>query len=463
MLLPKMDGKLLKYEGRVNRMTYQVKWNWSWHGRYSGDTEGWVPPATGSSYNTTTTFIARVPFTVTVDYGDGTVEQHNSVAYGSSSYGAYRVAFRHFLTEVEDNADQLFSYETIPPHHYADDDKDTVRTVVLEFSEDITYVNWNYAWCEGIPVLELPELSYLALVTDENVKDIPVDVFMHIPNLEHLLLSYMQSSSDVIPESIWTMENLTELQLYNVFPNCTDIDSSGIRNIVRLQKLTVFKSYGQVWGGTYLKEFVEMPNLSQLEIIPTANTHNKTGVAYNDMPVMEVDSISPTLRYYDYINDYLTSYSRTAWPYHLSGYGWENILRINMYCARNVVLDPLPEYWYEHRAATQFVAREMFGPDGEERAVEFITLFYKFVTEWEYATMSSVAGDGKRNQWYGMTVSYRDLTSNYINVQPPGLYLPTEGFVQGSSNGNPTTAMEMIYVLEKNYNQTWNTIDRPTS
>lgn len=444
-------------------MTYQVKWNWSWHGRYSDDTESWVPPATGSSYNTTTEFRAKVPFVVTVDYGDGTVEQHSSVAYGSSSYGNYIIAFRHYLTEVYDNADEYFPYETIPPHHYADDDENTVRTVTLEFSEDITSISWTYAWCEGLPVLEFPELEYLSLYTDSSVKDIPMDMFSHIPNLVELSLQSMRSADTVIPESLWTMTNLKTLQMEGVFINCTDIDSSGIRNIAKLQNLTGFTSAGQVWDGTYLKEYNEMPNLTSLSSYPTSNTINKTGVPVNDMPVMsEVEEINQNLRYYNYIHDFQTSYSRTAWPVHLSGYGWSHILTINMYCAYNVEYDPMPAYWHEHRAATNINFRECTRSDAD-KVEELIKAFYEFVTGWEYITMSSTAGDGLRNQWYGMTVGYRTATSNNPNAQPEGLYLPTDGFVQGESNGNPTTSMERIYVLEKNYNQTWNTIDRPTS
>ena len=132
-----------------------------------------------------------------------------------------------------------------------------------------------------------------------------------------------------------------------------------------------------------------------------------------------------------------------------------------MTCSRNVVLDPLPDYWYEYRSATSLNICESLRT--QQRADDFVDLFYDFVTNWEQITMSQTAKDGKRNQWYNFTVAYLDPTGNSPNRIPSGLYVAPEGFVEGVSNGNPQTPMEKIYVLMKNYKQKWNTFDKPTS
>ena len=467
--LVKCNGNLVKYEGRVNRYTYQVQWNWSLRCGYSTDNENWVPPATGSSQNTYMCFQAYNPFTVTVDWGDGQVEQFNSVTHRYTDVvSAYQsVTFRSYMTEVRDNADEYFSWETIPPHHYADDSTSTVRTITMEFSEDIIAIRGShYHNMYSFPIAEFPELVYLEQFFTSGTYTIPMDIFSNIPNLQYLILNYMHSSDTSIPDSLWTMTNLVSLQIFDTWNKCTDIESSGIRNVAKLQKLQTFRSTGSVWNGTYLKEYNELPNLTSLTDVPnyTSSIHDSVNLC-NLAPVMdEVDEINQNLTDFRYISDTSISY-KTLLPTHLQGYGWSHITQIYLYCGRNIDFSVIPDYWHEHRAATSLYMHECFNSSAEddERAAVFIETFYNFVTSWEHITMSSTASDGLRNQWYGMTVYFRSLTANYIGNQPEGLYLPTDGFVQGVSNGNPTTSMERIYVLEMNYNQYWRTIDRPTS
>lgn len=457
-----MPRKLLKYSPVVNRITFQLKYNWSWHSGYSDDVANWVPPATGSSKNTTTMFRAKQYFTVDVDYGDGTKEQYRSVYNKSTTdYGDYLVRFRHFMTDIEDNATQKFGYDTVAPHHYEDDDKSVLRTIVMTFSAPITYISQEYSHISAFPVLEFPELIVLNISTPgNNLGELPFDTFARIPKLKKLYLNGLGVDNSTIPESLWGMIDLTGLAIRNVFKKAKDLETSGIRNIKKLVNLETLHYTGPL-AGRYIKELNELTKLYELSWVCDSSAGDLIG-GINNAPVMdEVSQINPKLTFFDYISGYESDYQRTAWPYHLKGYGWENIGKIDMYCSRNVILDPLPEYWYEHRNANSIGITESLGT--QQRADDFVDLFYDFVTKWEQTTMSETAKDGKRNQWYNFTVSYLVPTSNSPNTIPSGLYMAPEGFVEGVSNGNPKTPMEKIYVLMKNYKQKWNTFDKPTS
>ena len=444
-----MPRKLLKYSPVVNRATFQLKYNWSWHSGYSDDVANWVPPATGSSRNTTTMFRAKQYFTVDVDYGDGTKEQYRSVYNKSTSgYGDYLVCFRHFMTDIEDNATQKFGYDTVAPHHYEDDDKSVLRTIVMTFSAPITYISQEYSHISAFPVLEFPELIVLNISTpSNNLGELPFDTFARIPKLKKLYLNSLGVDNSTIPESLWGMIDLTGLAIRNVFKKAKDLETSGIRNIKKLVNLETLHYTGPL-AGRYIKELNELTKLYELSWVCDSSAGDLIG-GINNAPVMdEVSQINPKL-------------TRTAWPYHLSGYGWENIASINMYCSRDVVLDPLPEYWHEYRSATSLNIYESLR--SQQRADDFVDLFYDFVTNWEQITMSQTAKDGKRNQWYNFTVAYLNPVANAPNTIPSGLYVAPEGFILGQSNGSPQSPMEKIYVLEKNYKQRWATFDKPTS
>lgn len=455
-----MPRKLLKYSPPVNRFTYKVRWNYAFHGAYSNDVEGFVPPANSGSKNTTTRFYAKNYFTVTVDWGDGQIEQFRSIPY-DSDYGSYAIFFRHYMTEIQDtnlNGPVKFGYETIPPHRYEDGDKTKLRTVTMTFSTNITYLNSEWHKYEECPIFEFPELVYIYL-SDPGAYDLPFDTFSRVPNLIELRLANIALFNKTIPDSLWTMTNLEKLAINNLFRNGTGVEESGIRNVSKLKNLHTLEILGNSFAGYYIREFNDLPKLRNLNIaVSRSNMPDSIASSVNDTPVMtEVDHINPNLTNFVY-NFYLAN--KTKWPYHMSGYGLENLTNIEGYCNPSITLAPLPEYWYEYRSGTGLDIRETLRTVA--RADEFVNLFYDFVTGWEQITMSQTAKDGKRNQWYNLGVSYRD-SGNSPNASPSGLYIAPEGFILGQSNGTPQSPMEKIYVLEKNYKQRWNTFDKPTS
>lgn len=91
----------------------------------------------------------------------------------------------------------------------------------------------------------------------------------------------------------------------------------------------------------------------------------------------------------------------------------------------------------------------------QKRSDDFVNSFYDLVVGWDQITMTSVAKDGKRNQFYGLSVSMYDSIYPDENQRPTGQEQAPEGFVKGQSNGSPATPMEKIYVLKNNYAQKW--------
>ena len=96
-----------------------------------------------------------------------------------------------------------------------------------------------------------------------------------------------------------------------------------------------------------------------------------------------------------------------------------------------------------------------YSTHSQKRSDDFVNSFYDLVVGWDQITMTSVAKDGKRNQFYGLTVSMYGSIYPDENQRPTGQEQAPEGFVKGQSNGSPATPMEKIYVLKNNYAQKW--------
>lgn len=137
----------------------------------------------------------------------------------------------------------------------------------------------------------------------------------------------------------------------------------------------------------------------------------------------------------------------------MSGRGLDHLTDFRANHSNSIRVDKLPDYIYEMRAITRFGMN--CSTHSQQRSDDFVDSFYKLVTEWDQITMTSVASDNKRNQFYGLSVSMYNLTFPDENQRPTGQEQAPEGFVKGQSNGNPTTPMEKIYVLKNNYAQKW--------
>ena len=433
-----MPRKLLKYSPPVNRITWFTRFNYAIKNGYSTDVENWTPPDKSSSENTRIYFRASNYFVANVDWGDGIVEQYQSRKSGIYYY----VTFRSMRTTLADYG-SYFSYETVPPHHYEDDDTNVLRTVTVTFSTNIDYISSYVNKFERFPILEFPELATLSLRSASIPEEIPFDFFKNIPKLRNLNLAASSTiRGSVMPESLFTMTELKTLTIASCF-SIKDIEESGVRNISKLNNLDEL-DISNNGIATYLKEYNELPKIWKFNMYE-AKAFPINGIESAQFPVMEADfnpSITDLTLYYNTNN--------TAWAEHLNNYDLSHIKVIRIQYARSLPWNNMPDWFRNMRAMYYMWLDESL--DIQSDADQFFDSMYRLATEWEYGTMSSVASDGGRNQFYGLEFHYRNNSNNHYNLLPTGVYQAPEGFVKGSSNGNPTTPMEKLYVLKNNYN-----------
>lgn len=174
----------------------------------------------------------------------------------------------------------------------------------------------------------------------------------------------------------------------------------------------------------------------------------------NTIPLFEVDKINPKITTFDLFRDWMAGERRTGWnDDNMSGRGLEYLTGFGVGHCNSLRMDKLPDYIYEMRAIIWFNVN--CSTHSQKRSDDFVNSFYKLVTEWDQITMTSVAKDGKRNQFYSLSVSMYSAIYPTENQRPSGTEQAPEGFVKGSSNGSPATPMEKIYVLKNNYAQRW--------
>lgn len=137
----------------------------------------------------------------------------------------------------------------------------------------------------------------------------------------------------------------------------------------------------------------------------------------------------------------------------MSGRGLNYLTGFSVSHSNGIRMDKLPDYIYEMRSITWFGVN--CSTHSQKRSDDFVNSFYDLVVGWDQITMTSVAKDGKRNQFYGLSVSMYNSIYPDENQRPTGQEQAPEGFVKGQSNGSPATPMEKIYVLKNNYAQKW--------
>lgn len=203
----------------------------------------------------------------------------------------------------------------------------------------------------------------------------------------------------------------------------------------------------------YIKEFNDLPKLTSLRIHPgPSDMWNYFDI--NTLPFFEVDKINPNINDFSFLDDWVSGERRTGWnDDNMSGRGLEHLTSFIAASSNSLRMDKLPDYIYEMRAITWFNVNA--STHSQKRSDDFVNSFYDLVVGWDQITMTSVAKDGKRNQFYSLSVSMYNAIYPTENQRPSGMEQAPEGFVKGQSNGSPATPMEKIYVLKNNYAQRW--------
>lgn len=454
--------KLMCKDSNKGSITFFTKGKYAFRGVGRNDTTDDVPDPIldGNNYNEIIGFYSNTPGMCEVDWGDGNKEQFPFVkARSGSIYGQYRLMFRRRDISYRKNPDShpWWFYkedgsEYIPsPNHAYDDGMDKERVISMSFTNNVTMMESYRIMMIGFPILDMPSLINLIISIPGNntITDIPKDRIMRSVNIERITLNeFGVGTLTSIPEDWNRLIKLKGLNLAMSI-DFSDTEASNIRKFPSMWPNLEILSLSGGRVRVYPKEWLSFNNLKELYLNPGSAT---SSFDPNTCPAMdEVDRINSSLRVFGHINKWYGSV--VSWHPYMSGKGLENIDRLDAsYSYSNIDVSNLPDYIYEMRSMNAFYMYRNLPT--QERCDTFISTLYDKVMGFDYLTMSSVASDGKRNQFYGLYLSIY-LASNPDDKRPSGVFQAPLGFVKGVSNGNPQTPMEKIYVLTNNYNQRW--------
>lgn len=450
--------KLICKDTNNGSITFFTKGKYAFRGADRNDTTDDVPDPIldGNDYNETIGFYSKTPGMCEVDWGDGNKEQFPFVkARSGSIYGQYRLMFRRRDISYRKNPDShpWWFYkddgsEYIPvPNYSYDDGMDKERVISMSFTNDVTAMESYRIIMVGFPILDMPSLVNLNIRIPGNrtITDIPRDRIMRSVNIENIaLVEFGVGTLTSIPED-WN--RLTKLKGLNLGMSIdfSDTEASNIRKFPSMwPNLKVLSLYG---GRVrlYPKEWLSFNNLKELNLSHGSST---SSFDPNICPAMdEVDKINSSLKTFDHINRWYGSV--VSWHPYMSGKGLENIKNLDAsYSRSNIDVSNLPDYIYEMRSMDSFYMYLCLST--QDRCDTFISTLYDKVMGFDYLTMSSLASDGKRNQFYGLYLSIF-ISTTPTDKRPSGVLQAPSGFVKGQSNGSPSNPMEMVYVLMNNY------------
>lgn len=453
-----MAKTLYKYEASSNKFVWFTTWDRALRNFYTDDYNYVPDPIVDNPYNTFVEFRSRKPGMANVDWGDGIKEQFPMTKVQGKDN--YRIIFRSLAIQHRKNPNTTWwfrkedgsQYVPIDNHAYADGRRDVQRAVSIDFTCDIYYANIQVCKMTSFPIVDIPGLEFLLVSHTLYVNDgIPVDKLSRSKKLIYIDLQNIGQRMTVIPEAITSKTEVYYLNMFNML-DLRDIESSGIRNIKNMKNLQTLE-LSSCYLDRYIKEFNDLPKLTSLNITPgPSDMWNYFDI--NTLPFFEVDKINPNITDFIFLDDWKNGERRTSWnDDNMSGRGLNYLTGFSVSHSNGIRMDKLPDYIYEMRSITWF--KVDYSTHSQKRSDDFVNSFYDLVVGWDQITMTSVAKDGKRNQFYSLSVSMYGATYPTENQRPSGTEQAPEGFVKGSSNGSPATPMEKIYVLKNNYAQRW--------
>lgn len=443
-------GFLVGYDTALSSVTFYV--NEDRFPCYNEKGADYVPdPVVGfGDFNRNFNISSSKPGFVNVDWGDGTKDQYPLTKNGS----VYRIIFRSLDIEWKKNPDATTwwfkkedgsQYIPIPPHKY---DSVQKREVTMTFSNVIDAdFSLDGIVLDQFPLMNLPDISYLAMSRSVLKNgNIPYDRINKSVNLRNIQMGAFSHPGvwDNWPEGFLNMKNLRYFGCNSVFDFAYNPDSNW-RRFSEWENLTIFNF-----------NWCNIPSYDP---------------AFNSIPATDINIISdrnniPVFDEVDKVGD-----NKLGVNFMANGSSWKQDLvggKLNRihetYCTSDTVpVDDLPDWLYEVREFRKWnMADKGKFINTQDRADAFVNTFYDKVMSWDYITMSQVASDGNRNQFYKLVLNLY-IASDPTNKRPSGVYQAPEGFVKGVSNGNPTTPMEKVYVLTNNYGQTWILAPAPAS
>lgn len=402
------------------------------------------PVVSNGDFNRNLLISSSKPGYVNVDWGDGTKEQFPLVKQNG---GNYRVIFRTLDIEYRKNPDATTwwflkedgsQYIPIPYHRYEDSSE---KIVTMSFTGEIDgALEFGGIYLDEWPVMDMPDLRRLyAVWTRIENGDIPFDRIgrsVNITDVQLGLLSHKGIWSNW-PEGLLKLKDLKYFGCNSVFNFADDPDS----NWREMSVWTKLYDFNFNWNN--IPKYV--PYFNQIPAISISIISNRDNIPTFE----EVDKVGDDKLSVTFIDN------GSSWKDDLVR-GKLNKIQTTYLTSGTIPVDALPDWFYEVREFRHLNASDNRGRfvNTQIRMDTFVNTMYDATTGWEQSTMSQTAKDGKRNQFYGLTIGLYDAVTPHT-IRPTGTYQAPEGFIQGQSNGNPTTPMEKVYVLAHNYAQRW--------
>lgn len=331
------------------------------------------------------------------------------------------------------------------------------HVVTMTFTKGyIDYIYAYYLRFGKYPLFEVPELT--TIDTSECPCDvINTDRFLYCPNLTTLgLRSAISSKYDKYPNSIWQLTKLKNLYI-DSFVSDRNADNNGIRNIVKLKNLVNLTIHGGV--DRYIKEFNELPNIRYIKMSQDGDTSNvktifsKDGITKINPNLYQLNPLSCWQDNTDTDMDIVTGtcFNEIEDLSHIT------VLPTFFQIPKGKKL-VIPEWMDRTFNFKSLDWGKIFGQDRIDRKPTTIDLaiesLYEHTKQFGY-NQNYVDGPykGKRNPWYNLKLTAYSQ-SQPVSYRPTGIYQAPTGFEKGVSDGNPTTPMEMLYVLVNNYKWT---------
>lgn len=331
------------------------------------------------------------------------------------------------------------------------------HVVTMTFTKG--YIDYIYAYYLSFgkyPLFEVPELT--TIDTQECPCDvINIDRFLYCPNLTTLgLRSVISSKYDKYPNSLWQLTKLKNLYI-DSFVSDRNADNNGIRNIVKLKNLVNLTMYNGV--DRYIKEFNELPNIRYINISQSGDKSNIKTIFSKD----SITKINPNLYqlnplsvWQDDTDTDMDIVTGTCFN-EIEDLSHITVLPTFFQIPKGKKII-IPEWMDRTFNFKSLDWGKIFGQDRIDRKPTTIDLgigsLYEHTKQFGY-NQNYVDGPykGKRNPWYNLKLTAYSQ-SQPVSYRPTGIYQEPTGFEKGVSDGNPTSPMEMLYVLVNNYKWT---------
>lgn len=331
------------------------------------------------------------------------------------------------------------------------------HVVTMTFTKG--YIDYIYAYHLSFgkyPLFEVPELT--TIYTQEcSCNVINTDRFLYCPNLTTLgLRSVISSKYDKYPNSLWQLTKLKNLYI-DSFVSDRNADNNGIRNIVKLKNLVNLTMYNGV--DRYIKEFNELPNIRYIKISQSDDKSNiKTIFSKDSITKINPNlyQLSPLSIWQDDTDTDMDIVTGTCFN-EIEDLSHITVLPTFFQIPKGKKII-IPEWMDRTFNFKSLDWGKIFGQDRIDRKPTTIDLgigsLYEHTKQFGY-NQNYVDGPykGKRNPWYNLKLTAYSQ-SQPVSYRPTGIYQEPTGFEKGVSDGNPTSPMEMLYVLVNNYKWT---------